>query len=325
MRSLVRVELTRLRWRRAVLLLLAGCLVVPVLIALATAWNSRPISDSEVAEIRAIAAGELRQCVKHPRRFGAGPSQGAAAVEARCEEIVVGWHTGRRPLSLAAERGSSGTGVVGVLTVLLVLAATTFVGHDWNSGSMSNQLLFRPRRGRLWAAKALAVTGVSLLLAAAVSTAYWLVLWGVMRSRSQTVLEGSLTDSLMLGLRGAGFAAAAALGCYALTMLVRSTVATLGVLFAVAVGGVLFLGAFGISGQWQPHENAAAVVRNGSTYHVEVPQRCYEQPRRRPLPDESECDELRELGAWQGVTYFGLPLLAVGAASVLSFRRRDVP
>lgn len=324
----MRVELTRLRWRRAILLLLAGCLVVPTLIALATIWDSRPVSESEVAEIRASAAGEVRQCVKHPRRFGV--AQGDAAddadvVQERCEELVVGWYTGRRPLSLAAQRPSSGTGVIGVLTVLLMLAATTFVGHDWNSGSMSNQLLFRPRRGRVWAAKAIAVTGVSLLLAAAVSTAYWLVLWAVMRSRGQTVLDGSLTDSLLLGLRGAGFAAAAALGCYALTMLLRSTVATLGVLFAVAVGGVLFLGTFGISGQWQPHVNAAAVLQNGTTYYVQVPQRCYDQPRRGPVPEGSECDELRELEASDGVLYFGLALGAVGLASVLSFRRRDVP
>lgn len=37
MRDLLRVELTRLRWRRAVVVLLLGCLLVPVAIWAATA------------------------------------------------------------------------------------------------------------------------------------------------------------------------------------------------------------------------------------------------------------------------------------------------
>ena len=39
----------------------------------------------------------------------------------------------------------------------MLLLGTTFAGHDWNTGSMSNQLLFEPRRERVWLAKALAV------------------------------------------------------------------------------------------------------------------------------------------------------------------------
>ena len=29
---------------------------------------------------------------------------------------------------------------------MMLLVGTTFAGHDWNTGSMSNQLLFEPRR-----------------------------------------------------------------------------------------------------------------------------------------------------------------------------------
>ena len=43
MRAL-RVELTRLRWRRAVLLLLVAAVVLPALLLAGTAWNSRPIT-----------------------------------------------------------------------------------------------------------------------------------------------------------------------------------------------------------------------------------------------------------------------------------------
>ena len=58
------------------------------------------------------------------------------------------------------EQGS-GLAVVVVVSLLLVLAGTTFAGHDWNSGSMSNQLLFEPRRARVWVAKGGVVLGVA--------------------------------------------------------------------------------------------------------------------------------------------------------------------
>ncbi len=45
----------------------------------------------------------------------------------------------------------------------------------------------------------------------------------------------------------------------------------------------------------------------------------------RPPEDDSECDTERDLSLWAGVGYYGVALVAVGGASVLSFRRRDVP
>ncbi|GGO75185.1 hypothetical protein [Nocardioides deserti] len=318
MRGLVRVELTRLRWRRAVLLLLLACLVVPALIAAATLWDTRPVSEAEKAEIRAASTQEIARCERKPRQYGVRP----ARAEARCPELVVEWQTARQPLSLARERGGSGIGVAGALTVLLMLAATTFAGHDWNSGSMSNQLLFRPRRGRVWAAKAVAVTGVALLTAVLVSTAYWLTMWAAMRARDLPVADGGLSASLGLGLRGAGLAAAAALGCYALTMLLRSTVATLGVVLAFGFATLVLGDSLPMSGQWEPLDNIAAVLANGTEYYVHVPPSCYDG---RYAQGRAECDDIRELPLWRGATYYGGAVVLVGAASVLSFRRRDVP
>lgn len=317
MRELVRVELTRLRWRRAVVLLLLACVVVPALIAAGTIWGTRPVSEAEVADIRASSAQEIARCERKPRQYGVRP----ARAETRCPELVVEWQTSRQPLSLARERGGSGIGVALTLTVLLMLAATTFAGHDWNSGSMSNQLLFRPRRGRVWAAKAVAVTGVALVTAVLVSTAYWLALRGVMALRDLPVADGGLSASLGLGLRGAGFAAAAALGCYALTMLLRSTVATLGVVLAFGFAALVLGGSLPLSGQWEPLENLGAVLTNGTEYHVDVPPSCYDG---RSAQGRAECDETRELPLWRGATYYGGAVVLVGAASVLSFRRRDV-
>jgi hypothetical protein len=318
----MRVELTRLCWRRAVLLLLLFAVVVPTVICIARLWSTRPVSEDELAAAATSSAGEIRVCENHPRRYGL-PN----AAPQRCEDLIVGWQTGRQPLSLTAERMQGpGVGVVAVLTALLLLLGTTFIGHDWNTGSMSNQLLFEPRRGRIWAAKALVVTLVALVAAAVVSTAYWLATWAFVEARGLPVTGGALTDTLAFGLRGAGFAAAAALGGFALTMLFRSTVATIGVLFAVSLAGGVLLAVLGVGEQWQPVKNVAAIVKNGTYYYVDVPQRCFSGVRERTGPVEgSECDQTRRLPASHGLGYFGSALVLTCGASAASYRRRDVP
>ncbi len=159
---LLGVELTRLRWRRAVLLLLLACLVVPALIFAVTAWNTRPVSGAELARAQQQVEQmrsetgfqrELRTCQQHPNRFGA-----ASADE--CETQVgpqVAWFVSRSPLDLRELSRGLWPTVIVLLAGLLMLLGTTFAGADWNSGSMSNQLLFEPRRLRVWAAKAAAV------------------------------------------------------------------------------------------------------------------------------------------------------------------------
>jgi hypothetical protein len=318
---LVGVELTRLRWRRAVLILLLLAVVIPAIIAAARVWSTRPVTADEIATVISNNAQDIARCEKHPNQYGVPKAAGEQA----CTDLIVSWYTGREKLSLAGERtGGSGMGVIAVLTVLLMLAATTFVGHDWNSGSMSNQLLFEPRRGRIWAAKAASVTLLALVVSAVVSTAYWLTIWATVKVRDLPVLDGALSDALGYGWRGAAFATAAALGGYALTMLFRSTVATIGVLFGVAVAGGIVIAALAIGEQWQPQKNVAAIVKDGTTYYVDVPQSCY-APGRGPATADDECDPSRELTLAHGTAYYGAALVLTMGASVVSFRRRDVP
>lgn len=318
MKRLLGVELTRLRWRRAVLLLLAAAVVVPALIAVTLIWDPRPPSQVQLDVARTNGAAEIARCEKRPGRFGVSDPE-------RCEEQIVGWYTHNEPLRLGQERGETGLAVVAVLTLLVMLAGTTFAGHDWNSGSMSNQLLFEPRRGRVWAAKGLVVVIGAFVTSAVVSSAYWLALWAVARSRDRPVPDGVLVDCLEFALRGSAFAAAAALGAYATTMLFRSTVATVGILFAVALAGSILFAAVGVNERYFPHTNVSAIVMDGTPYYVQVPERCYTQERREPPAEGSECDQERELSLAEGSLYYGVLLLGAGTASVMSFRRRDVP
>ena len=45
---LLGVELTRLRWRRAIRVLLSACFLVPAMFLAVTAWNTRPVSHHEL-------------------------------------------------------------------------------------------------------------------------------------------------------------------------------------------------------------------------------------------------------------------------------------
>ena len=325
---LLSVEVRRLMARRAVLVLLAACVVVPALVFAGVAWDTRPVSAAE----RAFAEEQVRQeresegfqqevarCAEWPEEYGVSGADPAAA----CEEMMsprVEWYLGRPDLVLAEERIESGVGVLTFVAAFLMLIGTTFVGADWGSGSMSNQLLFEPRRVRVWLAKAGAVVLVSVAAYAAALAAYWGGLAGLANARDIGTAERVVDDIVNSVVWGCGLAAAAALGCYALTMLFRSTVATLGLLFALAVGASILVSLLPIEGnqRFLLHHNALAIVLDGWTYY-----------------DSSVCDgpagmvqdctgEVR-LSRAAAVGHLVPPLVLALVVSIWSFRRRDVP
>jgi ABC-2 type transport system permease protein len=330
MRSLLRVELTRLRWRRAVLLLLAAVVAVPVVFGVAVALDTRPPSDADRAAAVRQADEEAAQpyvqenlegCLDDPQQYGIAA---ASDLQAACEAMVVprpDWFLANQELDLVQQRDETGIAVVVLVSVLLLLAGATFVGHDWSSGSMSNQLLFEPRRLRVWTAKALAVLLVSTVLSLVVVTSYWLALWSLARSRGLPASNAILVDCLQDGARGALVAGLAAFGGYALTMLFRSTVVTVGVLFTVAVAGSALIAVLGIDAKYEPRTNFSTVVLDGALYYVEVPDECFTQAP----PPGIDCEEEKVLPLRDGAIYLGSLVVVAGAASVLSFRRRDVP
>jgi hypothetical protein len=106
-------------------------------------------------------------------------------------------------------------------------------------------------------------------------------------------------------------------------MLVRSTVFTLGAMFAVVVGAGVLLAVIGVSEAWFPNKSLGAVIWNGTTYYVEPPDACF-QGNGRP-PTDLDCSGTARLGLWTGVRNLGVLLAAAVALSLWSFRRRDVP
>lgn len=327
---LLRVELTRLRWRRAVLVLLTACLVVPALIFATTAWSTRPVSGAELAraqhEVTKMRDSqqfqhEIKQCERHPERFGTSNGQPLTAGDCATQlGPQVEWFLARSPLDVADLSRGLGPTVTVLLAGLLMLLGTTFAGADWNSGSMSNQLLFEPRRLRVWAAKATAVLLTAAVTSAVVLAGFWsavLRLASVRDIRTSPHVTSFIRDE---SLRGIALAAAAALGAFALTMLFRSTVATLGILFAVTLVGSLILAALGISERWFPHANVGAWLLDGFNYYVTPPSSCQATNQM-----TAECRGLRTVTMGEATGYLGTLLVVGVAASAWSFRRRDVP
>ena len=136
-----------------------------------------------------------------------------------------------------------------VVVGLLVIVGSTFAGAEWTSGSMTNQLLFEPRRSRVWLAKAGAVTIGCGLIALVALGGYWLSLGVIAQARDIAIPSNDVTKVLWHLLRAVALAMGAGLGAFALTMIFRHTVATLALLFVYAVGGEVALSLLPLEGE----------------------------------------------------------------------------
>lgn len=316
--KLLLVELTRLRWRRAVLALVVLSIVIPAFVAWGEIRNTRPYSQQEIDQAVAQVKGEagqeqffqrqVRSCTRHPGRYGVTVPAGGDASTA-CEERTARDYAGlyREPLDLRQVVDQSGVGIIVVLAGLAMLLGATFVGADWASGSMSNQLLFESRRLRVYAGKAAAVLVVGLVVSLVVLASWWFVLGQVAAHRDLTASAATWADIRGSIVRGGVLAGFAGVGGYALTMLFRSTVATLGILFGTMVATSLLIASLPLENaqRWLPSTNIAAWVLDGASY--------------------STMDSERRLSAWGGATYLLVLLAAALVLSAWSFRRRDIP
>lgn len=321
---LLGVELTRFQSRRAIALILVAAALLTGLLALTTIWDTRPVSADELARAEALAQAEaqrprqqreLERCERDPEQFF-----GPAATAEDCAQLTptAEWFTGRPPLSLEEQNHSSGAAVIILVTSLMVVVGATFAGADWASGSVSNQVLFEPRRARVWAAKAGAVLLGTLAATALILAAFWVTLFLVAESRGITTGATVQEEIRWTAARGVLLAAGAAAGAYALTMLLRHTVGTLAVLFAYAIGGEILIATLPFEGigRWSLYNNVAAWLKGGYTYY---------DPSLPCGPGVEYCTQAAFLSLGGAAAFLGGLVLVGGVLSLLHFRRRDIP
>ncbi len=322
--NLVSVEIRRFWGRRAVaVVLLLTTLLVGLLVG-SSIWSTRPptADDRAAAQTQIDQMGdsweeERDRCLDAPEDyFGpGGQASDCDQIEPRVEDFLP-----RSTLDLEDERRSRGLGMILVLVGAAIVLASTFSGADWSSGSLGTQLVFEPRRLRVWAAKAVAVVVSSTLAAALLAAAFWAVLYAVAQARGIDVPSQVTQDVLAQTGRGLVLVAGAALGSHALTMLLRSTVGTLGLLFGYAVAGEIVVASlpFDKMSQWSLANNVQAWLTNG----VEV----YDDSicSVASLGSEGGCVPTYVLSGAHGAAYLAVLLVVVVLLSPPSFRRRDV-
>lgn len=320
---LVLVELSRFRSRRTIALLALAAAVTAVVLAGVVAWDTRPLSGADRSDASAQAdlegrspglQAELRACRASPHDF-----LGPTATAADCDRAFLPGaqdYYPRHDLTLGGALRQDGINLALVLAGLMVIAGATFAGADWASGSLTNQLLFEPRRGRLWLAKAAAVGLGCAGLTAVVLAAFWVGLSLVMRSRGLDVPGGDVATIAWHVLRAAALGAGAGIGAFALTMVFRHTVAALALLFVYAVGGEIALTVLPWSGagRWSVGNNTYGWLSAHGTYF---------DPTIRCGPGE-RCGGMQTITHLQAGTFLGVLLVVAALVSLLWFRRRDV-
>ena len=324
---LLRVELARLCWRRAVVVLLVACVALPLVLLAGYAWETRPVSEADIAQAEELAARdagqswvaeEIAACETDPEMY-LGPdgvaTECAETITPRAENYLY-----RSELDLASLHTDVGAAAITILTGLLMLVGTTYAGHDWNTGSMSNQLLFVPRRLRLWAAKGAAVLLTGLVVGAVVLALFWGGAAVLASSRDIATSAATWGDIGRTQARGVLAIGVGGLLGYALTMLFRSTVATLSLMFGVAIAGSLVV--IAILGdnatRWLLPTNFLAFVLGGFDYYD--PTACVQ------APDGSVtggCE--RTLSAVDGGLVLAVLVVVSVALSLWATHRRDVP
>ncbi|MBO9520683.1 MAG: hypothetical protein J7518_04020 [Nocardioidaceae bacterium] len=318
---LVGTELTRYRVRRATGLVVLLAVLAAAAIAALTAWESRPLTRTEIATAQVKASqdsdrtdiqADLDKCLKDPVKY-----LGPGATEQQCRDALVPAaqsYLPREPLDLRGTLRGNGIGVALLVAALLIIGASAFAGGDHASGSITNQVLFAPGRARLWSAKAIAVGAWSALVAAVTLGGFWLTLYLVAADRDVPHGSAIVDDICWHVVRGVLFCAGAGIGAYALTMLFRHAFATLGLLFAYSVGGevVLALAQSDKVARWTLGNNVFGWLETRLQYVGS--RRC----------EIDECPGAAHLGHLDAGIYLLVLLTVSCLASVLVFRRRDL-
>ena len=320
---LLSVELNRFRSRRAVALLALATILVALALAAATAWQTRPLTEADRTDAAAQAdlegerperQAEVRACRADPQAYlgpDAAPDDCADALIEPPESYYP-----RDALDLGTVLQRRGVEVALVVVGLLVIAGCTFVGADWASGSLTSQLLFEPRRSRVWLAKAAAVTIGSGLVTLVALSGFWLTLAAIAQARDLAIPSSDVTRIVWHVARGVALGMGAGLGAFALTMVFRHTVATLALLFVYAVGGEIAVNLLPLegAGRWSVGNNAFGWL---APYHRYVDATITCTPGER-------CSSMQVMTHLEAGTFLGILLAISVVVSLAWFSRRDV-
>lgn len=327
MMRLLKVELDRFASRRLTLVASLGLLGV-VIVALLSLWQTAgPASEEDTAQARQFyeqqladweANGEeqLAQCYE----MEAAEQETDPEITYDCESWAPQEENYIFPDAVFSEQADSVLRTIGYAVLFFAFfVGVSFVAAEFATGSMGSWLTFEPRRTRVFASKLLAA-GIGLVLPALVATALmiggaWALFasWGTLGD-----LDGALWGEIALGALRLLLAAAGVgvLGA-AVAMVLRSTAASIGVLFGylIVVEGILG-SALPALRPWLLGIKIEAVLGGGAEYWV---QRCTTDA------SGTMCESVaRSVSLTNGVVSLVVVLAVVVTVGLVTFRRRDV-
>jgi ABC-2 type transport system permease protein len=330
MGRLTRVELRRYLARDGVRWLVVGMVAIVLLTAFAAWRSSRPPTQAQLdqaqQQVVLAQADWARNGAQHLADCRANELQARQTdpyADFRCDSMEPTVKNFLPPQQTFAENAADWLSQVSTFVLLLALiVGATFVAAEFSTGAISTWLTFEPRRGRVFASKAVVaavVTGVAALVVSVLAVAAF---WGATAGNHAV---GQVTARTVIDLgnqsgRIAAAAAGAALLGAALGFLTRHTAAVIAVVIGwfVAVDGIVASGLLHAP-RWAVMTNLEAWLRAGTTYYLQG------QCTPDPLGNGFSCNTIQKsLSMASGGLTLVVLVAAVTALALVVFRSRDV-
>ncbi|MBA8794418.1 ABC-2 type transport system permease protein [Friedmanniella endophytica] len=330
---LVGAELDRLRARRSFWVFALAALLIVVAFQTATNSTLRPPTAEQVASQREAYEQTHREWEQQcgPGSPGAAettpagdasaePSSGPDDPDDYCANVpepqLSDFAYGQQSFADAARSSVQISTLLGALLAFLIGASS--IGAEYASGAIGNWLTYVPRRGRVFAAKALAVALATAVVSAVLSAAA--VAGPALLARGYDLPLTGLGDVSALAGRSVGLIAMAGLLGFCAALLTKHTVAAVGIALGYAIATSVSSGVLAFSKHaekvvpWTPQANFQAVLEHDYSYQVIDGTGFGEGSESRTAVLTFE----------HGLVYSLVLLAAVLAVSLLVFRRRDV-
>jgi hypothetical protein len=221
-----------------------------------------------------------------------------------------------RSFSFTDEMPGRALGIAALLTLFGYLVAASFVGAEWQHGTMAGLLLWEPRRVKVYVAKLFALlAGLGLIGTVTYAVAYgghWLV--ADTRGDSAGVNRELWASLGLTAARGIALALVLAACGFAIAYAVRLSAAALGVAIAYLAGAEIGLRLYDQDLQrWLLSENVLAWLERGNQISIF------------DCGGPGECTQrVLTLTMWQGGAYVGGLALVLAVVAAILFARRDV-
>jgi len=314
---LIKAELLRLSSRRITLVAAILAFVAVAGMGTLLAFTAKPPSQAQ------LEAGQqaYQQAVKDAQQYAEECKKDPPA-DGGCDDFTPKpeWYV-PQPSSFSDVAGLMALAGTAFVTFAAIVIAASLVGADFSGGGLSTWLSFEPRRGRVFASRAI-VTVIAMAVVASVILTLGLLGLGI----AVRAMQGadSIThagNAAIVALRGVGVVGMAALGALALAFLTRRTIAVVGIAFGYLV--VRFVASifqmtrfYGLMQPWLPETNVLAVMHGKTDYTI------YTQT---VTSDGFSYNAEQHVIGWEhGLLYLGVGLVILVVLAVVSFRRRDV-